>query len=972
MLRLSRHSRLFFTLLILICSCGNMAYGVENKQSSTLDIVTPVSDQREYQYLELENGLRVFIISDSEAERSAAALDVNVGSGNDPADRMGLAHFLEHMLFLGTKKYPSSSEFQDFVTGHGGQHNAYTSLEHTAYVFDIENSAFAQGLDRFAQFFISPLFDQTYIERERNAVHSEFRSKYRNEGRRQMDVLRTVLDSSHPLAKFSTGNLDTLNVDSPRPLYDDLVRFYKEHYSADNMSLVLVSNQSVAALAALSQELFGDVPKRQVKNTITSSAEFIAKDRLPAEIQIQPLTESRTLSLLFPVPPTVEYYREKPLSYLGFFLGHEGKGSLLSALKTHNWVTALSAGAGMDWPGGELFSVQMELTEEGVKHIADIEALFFEYTALLKNKGIAKWRFEEMKKSGQMNFQYADKISAYREAMYYSRSMHDVPIRDIFSSLYLFENYDEKLIRRYLSYLSPRNLVRKIVAPGVESEQVSPFYQTPYVFMENVAVKAACQSDVCNSLKQSLALPEPNSYLPENFTLQGKTEQKQPILIDQADAYKVWYAPDNEFELPVAYVKARFKLPDVASSAEGYIAAKIALELLKESMNETAYAASMGGLSYQLKTNSRGIDLNFSGYDDSLDKLVLDVASDIRKYRKNKKYRKALNKKYFEQIRNDFIREHKNKKLATPYHQLLTEMPAVLYHPYWSWEEENTALENITFDSFSRYSERLLDTAQAEVFIYGNWTSVEARAVSRPVLKIIKSFDGVFGVKRAKSPVIAEGVVVNLPQTDTIPTVEVPVNHQDKAVVAYYQGPDDTLATQARMRLLGQSIETLFYHRLRTEQQLGYIVNASFYPIREVPAIVALVQSPSVEPEKILEHIHQFFIDSESQVFAQLERDKQALINILTEKAQGQAEQVNQWWTSILVDDLTFDEYQRMADLVRGFTLEDMKTFYRSVFVESAKPLVVLTPISAQSALPLRKVEDYEAFRAKQKAYVYP
>ena len=73
------------------------------------------NDENTYRYLTLENGLRVLLVSDPDTEKAAASLDVNVGAGDSPADREGLPHFLEHMLFLGTEKYPDSSEYERYI-----------------------------------------------------------------------------------------------------------------------------------------------------------------------------------------------------------------------------------------------------------------------------------------------------------------------------------------------------------------------------------------------------------------------------------------------------------------------------------------------------------------------------------------------------------------------------------------------------------------------------------------------------------------------------------------------------------------------------------------------------------------------------------------------------------------------------------------------------------------------------------------
>jgi len=113
---------------------------------------------------------------DSEGEdskKAAAALAVGVGSFSD-GPIGGLAHFLEHMLFMGTEKYPDENDFSDFTTKHGGSSNAYTECEMTVFAFDIQPQKLKEALDRFAQFFVAPLMKVGAMEREAEAVDSEF------------------------------------------------------------------------------------------------------------------------------------------------------------------------------------------------------------------------------------------------------------------------------------------------------------------------------------------------------------------------------------------------------------------------------------------------------------------------------------------------------------------------------------------------------------------------------------------------------------------------------------------------------------------------------------------------------------------------------------------------------------------------------------------------------------------------------
>ena len=114
------------------------------------EIIKSQSDKRQYKSIMLGNQLRCILIQDDEADKSCAALDVHVGCTLDKKPLYGTAHFLEHMLFMGTEKYPSENEYGEFITNNGGYNNAYTSLTDTNYHFECSNEAYGEALDRFA------------------------------------------------------------------------------------------------------------------------------------------------------------------------------------------------------------------------------------------------------------------------------------------------------------------------------------------------------------------------------------------------------------------------------------------------------------------------------------------------------------------------------------------------------------------------------------------------------------------------------------------------------------------------------------------------------------------------------------------------------------------------------------------------------------------------------------------------------
>ncbi|MCP4321635.1 MAG: peptidase M16, partial [Alteromonadales bacterium] len=95
------------------------------------------NDDRHYQVIRLSNDLEVLLISDPDLENSAVSLSVPVGSMHNPESQLGLAHYLEHMLFLGSERYPTINEYSKFMSQNGGYTNAYTSQESTVYGFEV-------------------------------------------------------------------------------------------------------------------------------------------------------------------------------------------------------------------------------------------------------------------------------------------------------------------------------------------------------------------------------------------------------------------------------------------------------------------------------------------------------------------------------------------------------------------------------------------------------------------------------------------------------------------------------------------------------------------------------------------------------------------------------------------------------------------------------------------------------------------
>lgn len=268
-------------------------------------------DNREYRGLHLENGLKVLLVSDPMTDKAAAALTVDVGHMNDPESIPGLAHFCEHMLFLGTSKYPNENAYSTFLAENGGTSNASTYADNTKYYFDVVPNELDGALNIFAQFFISPLFTESATEREINAVNSEHEKNLATDVWRIRQVNKSLSNPDHPYSRFGTGNKKTL-ADDPQAqginVRDELIRFHEKWYSANIMCLAVYGKESLDDLEKMVISKFSHIINKNVESPKWVDHPFL-KEHHQTKVHVVPVKDSRTLTINFPTGDLEKFYK---------------------------------------------------------------------------------------------------------------------------------------------------------------------------------------------------------------------------------------------------------------------------------------------------------------------------------------------------------------------------------------------------------------------------------------------------------------------------------------------------------------------------------------------------------------------------------------------------------------------------------------------------------------------------------------
>ncbi|CAG2165740.1 unnamed protein product, partial [Oppiella nova] len=520
------------------------------------NITKSIADKRQYKGLVLRNGLKVVLISDAEADKSAAAMDVAVGSMSDPRTVQGLAHFLEHMLFMGTKKYPKENNYQKYISSNGGDSNAYTAETNTNYHFDISPDFLTGALDRFAQFFIEPLFTESATEREMNAVHSEYEGNIPTDCWKCSQTEKSLSDPKHDYNKFAIGCMETLKeipLKNNINVRKELLSFHERWYSANIMSLVVLGKESIKELQELVVPLFS-----QIKNNSAIAPKWTTNpfttECLQKQCFVVPNMDTRSLELKFPIPDMRAHYKSKPADIISHLIGHEGPGSLLSALKSRNWCTCLGADSTTS-RGFAFFTVTVDLTEQGIECIDDIIALVFQYINLLKREGPKQWIFDELKQIREIMFSFKEKEHSMGHCVNTSEVLHDIPLNDCLSVGYLFHEFKPDLITDIVNLLTPDRMRVIVVAKkfATIADQTEKWFSTKY--KQQDIPKEKIQKWLNIGFNDKLALPPKNDFIPYNLNLKPIDDnvKRMPQMIRNTEFSRVWHLQDNQYRTPKAY-----------------------------------------------------------------------------------------------------------------------------------------------------------------------------------------------------------------------------------------------------------------------------------------------------------------------------------------------------------------------------------------------------------------------------------
>ncbi|CAM9610251.1 unnamed protein product [Scytosiphon promiscuus] len=930
--------------------------------------------------MELPSGMKVILISDPDTNISAAAMDVHVGYFSDPDDLPGLAHFCEHLLFLGTDKYPDESSYDAHLKSHGGSSNAFTAPEDTTYFFDVASEHLLGpdgALDRFAQFFIAPQFTESATERELNAIESEDAKNKTLDYWRLLLIENIRTNPRHPHSKFGCGNKKSLLEDPAaqgKSARDAMLPFFHKYYSAKQMTLVVLGKEPLPELQQAVQDKFSPVPNRG--DGLRPSLAWIGKvkpfpeGRVSEAFNVVPVKDMRSLELSWALSfasleEKKKFLDARPFKYIGSVLEYEGPGSLLSYLKRKGWGNALRAFCARKHDDFTTFRVSIDMTSEGLANRFEILAALFSYLDLMRKKGMPSFFASELQAMSDLRWRFQDKT---KPATMVRRIAGDMQSYSLKTALRQDQtpagpnrllHYDEAYVNQLLDALGPETpegsclSAPLITVAAMEFEEDAKEQEKWYGVQYQVEHLGSLAGEwIAPAAIDALELRGPNPFIPEDLSVivpDGKPPKPgekldPPTVVESlaADggAWKVRHKLDNLFAQPKALCMFQLVSPVAYESPRTLAALYLFESCLDEYLNEYTYDAQVAGLSYSLNFNKRGLQLTARGYGDKMPGFIDKVAEAVATHTPS-------DPAEFERLRDVLQRVWSSYDTYQPYRHAMYNADEAMEDPCFSMKELQEALDSIELEDLRPLATRVLEEAEGLCLLQGNLDKKDVPRYMEGVHRWLNPTP----LSEEKQP-LTETKIVMFPHSphgcgSLLLRPEENETNDNSALFMQFQVSDRSLESRILAEALMATMEDSFYSSLRTKQQLGYIVSSGTQCTEGVSMMYLVIQSavrgPSYLTERSLEFLGGFRQQLSDMTPGKISDYVQGLVSRKLEPDHRLSSEAYRNWDEIATGQLNFDRRRQEVEALQKIDGDDLLQFFDRHMAEGGDARRVLT-----------------------------
>ncbi|MEP0355680.1 insulinase family protein [Paraglaciecola sp.] len=903
---------------LLISACGSTQENESQQVSSEPEvqhhIVKSPNDNREYDSIVLDNELQILLVSDPDIEKSAVALSVAVGSFQEPKEFGGLAHYLEHMLFMGTKSYPEVGGYGEFVTLNGGIQNAYTELDHTNFMVAVNNDAYEQALSRFSGFFYEALLNEEYADKERNAVHSEWSMKSPNDWVILAQVEGKTLNPEHPISQFNWGNLESLADNGDEKLQGALVDFYHRYYSANLMKSAMISHLPIAEMRLLAKRYFSKIPNKHTpKPTINVAA--ATEKQLKKIVHYVPQADMKQLSLHFVIENNAHEFAVKPNGYVNYLIANEMPGTLASELRDTGLAEAVYSTYEADEYGNSgSFILYIDLTETGVQNRDRVMGAVVKYLSLLREHGVNPLYFNEIKQSLSNDFRFKEKTNDYNYAMQIAANLQHLPTEYVLSSEYEYQRFNAAAIQKVLNQLTIENArifyIDKAQPADIKMKFFAGKYSVQDITDENIKTWRKYGTQF------NLSLPRANTLMPENFDLVKTAYIEKPELLVSEKGYTVHLGHSALFKQPKGRISLELNSGITKVSARAHVLASLLSRALNQQLIELQSEAGAAGMGLNTSLHN-GLSLTVSGFTDRQGDLLSQTLQQIVSF--------DISDVDLNNIKGSFVSDIESSKKQILLNQLFPKFSEMVNLDGVSDHALLAQVEGIQPSDLKLFRDQLLKRANLRVFAFGNYTVEQVNTLSELVLAELPA-------EREVSKVYQTPTLH--PSPGSIYSWQEDIDISDVGLIDAYLtslNPTDLAAA----RVLSQLIRPALFKQIRTEEQLAYAVGFFGETWRDQILFGFYIQSPVKGLDEVHKRIELFrhnFVKKLAAVTAEsFNITKNGILTNLNQPAKNLSQEMGEFIEEWRDQEWAFDSKPKLIEALEKLTLDDVIAFYKDL-----------------------------------------
>jgi insulysin len=669
------------------------------------DVYQTVNDKRDIKGIILNNGIKIVLVSDKDIIISACSIAVNAGYLEDEYE--GTAHFLEHLLFMGSEKFPSQNEYHSYVSVCGGMDNAYTAENITCYYLEIESHFMKKGIEMLSWFFKKPLLDMSLIKSEMEIINSEHDKNILSDSWIMDDILKKLIKSSK-YTNFGTGCNESLkNITK-----EDILKFYNKYYTTDNIYVCIVDSKPIDEMINDYIIYFNEIEeKRMLKDALTIDKIKLVNENL---IIYKSVSKYNFFNIMLFADCTRKNEEQYIIiNFINYLLGVEYTNSLSYYLKENNLVRNINVNIDYYFDDKAVINIKFILIDEDINKLNEVYSQFYTYLELIKNisENEFKMIYNNYQKIRLLDSMYSDNSISTSDT---SNEIIDNMINGKLEYSILKQNYVNNYeLSKYNLFKEMLNSLIIKISTNININKKNDFikskwYNTSYYLSEydNINLKK-------NNKKNNFEYKIENIIGIKNFVIEefinfNKINKKEiPSLIYKNYNKEIYLLENNKYEKPISTINVIKKNKKLLDNYNNMIMS-IYFSLCDKILNYYLEVMSMYHCHFTMQLYNEYLIHNYTGLDYIIsDKFMNEInkMTNIDFIFSNENF-----EKYFLQIKRDFIENLKNS---------IYDSPHVLCLSYLSHSVKNTLFPKLKIDFIEKLTiEQFKNMLVNECLIY--------------------------------------------------------------------------------------------------------------------------------------------------------------------------------------------------------------------------------------------------------------